>query len=116
MFESPPNKTGGLCKSKFDQINALIYAYTMEDKESIVLNIKKTQSVLSMIIKREQKDSDPMMTMQQMMAAIGLLRSANQMILSRYMKKLVHEASGKDAAKREAIMEEIVKLLKMSCK
>lgn len=86
-------------------------------KEKTLINFKKTQSLLKKIIDMVEKDEYCIDIMQQNLAAIGLLKSANQMLMEGHLNDCFKKAitSGSDKRKQEMI-QEILQVTKLSNK
>ncbi|MBU1132058.1 metal-sensing transcriptional repressor [Patescibacteria group bacterium] len=86
-------------------------------KEKALVNLKKTQSLLGKIIKMVESDEYCINIMQQNLAAIGMLRSAHQMLMENHLHCCFEKAikSGKKAKQLEMV-EEILKVTKLSNK
>lgn len=87
----------------------------MKSEKGILINFKKAQSHLGKIIKMEEQGSYCIDTMQQNLAVIGLLKSANQMLLERHLNSCFMSAmNSKNNKKKQAMVNEILKVCKMS--
>lgn len=83
-------------------------------KEKTLINFKKTQSLLSKIIKMAEQDTYCIDIMQQNLAAIGLLRSAHQMLMENHLntcfKRAMETLNGK---RKQEMIQEILKVAKL---
>jgi len=86
-------------------------------KEKTVINFKKAQSLLGKIIDMVEKDEYCIDIMQQNLAAIGLLKSANQMLMEGHLNTCFKKAlsNGNDKRKQDMI-QEILQVTKLSNK
>ncbi|MBU4174931.1 MAG: metal-sensing transcriptional repressor [Actinobacteria bacterium] len=86
-------------------------------KEKTLVNFKKAQSLLTTIIGMVEKDEYCIDIMQQNLAAIGLLKSANQMLMEGHLNDCFKKAisTGSEKRKREMI-QEILQVTRLSNK
>ncbi len=86
-------------------------------KEKSLINFKKTQSLLATIIEMVEKDGYCIDIMQQSLSAMGLLKSANQMLMEGHLNDCFKKAmsSGSEKRKQEMI-QEILRVTKLSNK
>ncbi|MBU4193835.1 MAG: metal-sensing transcriptional repressor [Actinobacteria bacterium] len=86
-------------------------------KEKTLINFKKAQSLLSTIIEMVEKDQYCIDIMQQNLAAIGLLKSANRMLMEGHLNDCFKKAlsSGSEKRKKEMI-QEILRVSRLSDK
>ncbi len=86
-------------------------------KEKTIINFKKAHSLLKRIIDMVEKDDYCIDIMQQNLAAIGLLKSANQLLMEGHLNDCFKKAmsSGSEKRKREMIRE-ILQVTKLSSK
>lgn len=86
-------------------------------KEKTLINFKKAQSLLGKIINMIEEDKYCIDIMQQNLAVLGMLKSANQMLLEGHLNDCFKKAmaSGSDKRKREMI-QEILQVSKLSNK
>ncbi len=86
-------------------------------KEKTLINFKKAQSLLGKIIKMIENDEYCVDIMQQDLAVIGLLKSANQMLMEGHLndcfKKAMSSASDK---RKQEMIQEILQVTKLSNK
>lgn len=86
-------------------------------KEKTLINFKKTQSLMAKIISMVEEDKYCIDIMQQNLAAIGLLKSAHQMIMESHLNSCFKKAMATDNTKRQEIMvQEILKVTKLANK
>lgn len=85
--------------------------------QSILINFKKTQSLLSKLIKMTEEGEYCINIMQQNLAAIGLLKSAHQKLMENHLnscfKNAMESASEK---KKQEMIEEILRVTSFSNK
>ncbi len=80
-------------------------------------NFKKTRSLLDKIINMVESDKYCIDIMQQNLAAIGLLKSANQTLLESHLNTCFKIAmQSKNNNKKQEMIEEILKVTKLSNK
>lgn len=83
-------------------------------KSKSLINFKKTQSLLSKILEMVEKDNYCIDIMQQNLAAIGLLKSAHQMLMEKHLNTCFKKAMGTTNEKRKQEMtDEILKVTKL---
>ncbi|MDD2913042.1 MAG: metal-sensing transcriptional repressor [Candidatus Pacebacteria bacterium] len=83
-------------------------------KKKTLINIKKAESLTAKIIKMFEKDQYCIDIMQQNLAVIGLLKSANKMLMENHLNtcfKVAMEA--KNEKKKQEMIEEILKVIVM---
>jgi len=87
----------------------------MEQNNDIVIGLKKAQSHLGKVLEMIEKKEYCVDIMQQVVAIIGLLKSANQKLLANHLNSCFARVlkSGNEARKKEMI-EEILQLEKMN--
>lgn len=86
-------------------------------KLQILTNFKKAHSLLGKIIKMVESDAYCINIMQQNLAAIGLLKSAGQMLMENHLNTCFKKAiASKDEKKKQAMIEEILTVTKLSAK
>ena len=85
--------------------------------EKAALNFKKARSVLDKMIAMAEGEAYCIDIMQQNLAAIGLLKSAHQMLLEKHLNTCFKDAFEKksDERRREAIRE-VLQVAKLSNK
>lgn len=88
-----------------------------EQKRKTLVNFKKAQSLLGKIIEMVENDEYCIDLMQQNLAAIGMLKSANRMLLEGHLNDCFKKAmeSGSEKRKKEMI-QEILQVTKLSNK
>lgn len=86
-------------------------------KEKILINLKKAESSIRKVAEMVEEGRYCIDTMQQNLAVMGMLRSVHQMLMESHLNTCFDSAivSGSDKKKKE-MMEEIVKVTKMSAK
>lgn len=83
-------------------------------KQTTLVNFKKAQSLLQKIIKMVEDDAYCIEIMQQNLAAVGLLKSAHQMLLENHLNTCFRQAIAAGSEKRKKMMiEEILKVTKL---
>lgn len=83
-------------------------------KESTLINFKKAQSLISKIIKMIEADEYCIDIMQQNLAAIGLLKSAHQMLMENHLNTCFKTAAGiKNEKRKQEMIQEILKVIKL---
>ncbi len=86
-------------------------------KEKILTNFRKTNSLISKLIKMSQDDKYCIDIMQQTLAAIGLLKSAHRMLMEDHLDNCFKNAMvTKNTKKKREMVEEILKVTKLSNK
>ncbi|MBU1730008.1 metal-sensitive transcriptional regulator [Patescibacteria group bacterium] len=86
-------------------------------KNKILINFKKTQSLLGKIIKMVDSNEYCIDIMQQNLAAIGLLKSAHQMLMENHLNTCFKKAMQTSNEKRkQKMIQEILKVIKLSNK
>ena len=82
------------------------------EKEKTLINFRKTQSLMAKIIKMVESKEYCVDIMQQNLAAIGLLKSAHQMLMENHLNTCFKNAM---AAKNEKLKQEMIdEILKVS--
>lgn len=88
-----------------------------KQKEKALISFKKAKSLTEKIIKMIEEDSYCIGIMQQNLAVIGLLKSANQMLLENHLNSCFKVAiDSKKEEKKEEMIKEILKVIKLSNK
>ncbi len=83
-------------------------------KEQSKVNFKKTQSLLTTIIKMVDEDRYCIDIMQQNLAAIGLLKSAHQMLMENHLNTCFKRAmETSDDERKNEMVQEILKVTKL---
>lgn len=86
-------------------------------KELALINFKKTKSLLEKLIQMAEKDGYCVDIMQQNMAAIGLLKSAHQLLMENHLNSCFKNAfNTKNEAKQEQMIKEILTVTKLANK
>ena len=84
------------------------------NKEKALINFKKAKSLLSKIVEMTEKNEYCIDIMQQNLAAIGLLRSAHEMLMENHLNSCFKTAmASKNERKKQAMTEEILKVTKL---
>lgn len=88
-----------------------------KQKQKILTNFRKTNSLISKLIKMSQDDKYCVDIMQQTLAAIGLLKSAHRMLMEDHLDNCFKNAMvTKNTKKKREMVEEILKVTKLSNK
>jgi DNA-binding FrmR family transcriptional regulator len=88
-----------------------------KNNSEIVIGLKKAQSHLGKVIKMVEDKEYCVDIMQQIMAIIGLLKSANQKVLTNHLHNCFMNAfKGSNEARKKEMIEEILQLEKMNSK
>ena len=83
-------------------------------KEKTLVNFKKAQSLLAKISEMAANDRYCIDIMQQNLAAIGLLKSAHQMLMEGHLNSCFKNAfEAKNGKKMQEMIEEILKVTKL---
>ncbi|MFH1559300.1 MAG: metal-sensing transcriptional repressor [Patescibacteria group bacterium] len=86
-------------------------------KEKTLINLKKAQSLILKIKKMIEQKQYCVDIMQQNLAAIGLLKSAHQMLMRGHLNTCFRKAmESKNEKRKQAMIEEILKVTKLSNK
>ncbi len=86
----------------------------LNQKESALINFKKTQGLMSKIIRMVEGGEYCIDIMQQNMAAIGLLKSAHQTLLENHLNTCFRKAMETTNEKRkQEMIKEILKVAKL---
>jgi DNA-binding FrmR family transcriptional regulator len=81
------------------------------NKQKTLINFKKAQSLMSKIIKMIEGDEYCIDIMQQNLAAIGLLRSAHEMLMENHLNSCFKTAmASKNEKKKKEMTKEILKV------
>jgi DNA-binding FrmR family transcriptional regulator len=82
-----------------------------------LINFKKTQSLIAKIIKMINGNEYCIDIMQQNLAAIGLLKSAHQMLMEGHLNNCFKRAMGtRNEKRKQEMIKEILKVTKLSNK
>jgi CsoR family transcriptional regulator, copper-sensing transcriptional repressor len=85
-----------------------------DQKQKTLVNFKKAQSLLYKIIKMTESGEYCINIMQQNLAAIGLLRSAHQMLMENHLNTCFKSAIASSNKKRkEEMTQEILRVAKL---
>ncbi len=83
-------------------------------KEKTLVNLKKSQSLIFKIIKMIEKERYCIDIMQQNLAAIGLLKSAHQMLMENHLNTCFKNAmAAKNEKRKQEMIQEILKVSKL---
>ena len=83
-------------------------------KAKALIGFKKTKSLMEKIIQMVETDQYCINVMQQNLAAIGLLRSAHEMLMAGHLQSCFKMAfSTKNTAKQKQMTDEILKVTKL---
>lgn len=89
-------------------------------KKKTLINFKKAQSSIGKIIEMIEEDKYCIEIMQQNLAVIGLLKSANQQLMENHLytcfSRVVKNCDAKAQKKHQEMIEEILKVEKLSNK
>lgn len=84
------------------------------NKKKILINFKKTRSLLDKLIEMTENDGYCIDIMQQNLAAIGILKSAHQMLMEGHLDSCFKAAMNTKDEKRKAEMTaEILRVINM---
>lgn len=82
-----------------------------QNKQKALISFKKAQSLTAKIIEMIENDEYCMNVMQQNLAAIGLLKSAHQMLMENHLNSCFKNAMvSKNEKKKKEMTEEILKV------
>ena len=88
-----------------------------EEKTKTLINFRKTQSLMAKIIKMVESKEYCIDIMQQNLAAIGLLKSAHQMLMEKHLNTCFKNAmAAKNEKLKQEMIDEILKVSKLSNK
>jgi DNA-binding FrmR family transcriptional regulator len=80
-------------------------------KQKTLINFKKAQSLVSKIIKMVEADQYCIDIMQQNLAALGLLKSAHQMLMENHLNTCFKTAIGtKNEKRKQEMIREILQV------
>lgn len=89
----------------------------MKEKNTTLTNFKKVRSLMDKIIDMTEKDQYCIDIMQQNLAAIGLLKSAHQILMENHLNNCFTKAISSNQEKRkQEMVEEILKVTKLATK
>jgi DNA-binding FrmR family transcriptional regulator len=85
-----------------------------KQKQKALVSFKKAQSLISSIIKMTEDNRYCIDIMQQNLAAIGLLKSAHQMLMENHLNTCFKSAvSSKNNKKKQEMTNEILRVTKL---
>jgi CsoR family transcriptional regulator, copper-sensing transcriptional repressor len=85
-----------------------------EQKAKALINFKKTKSLMEKIIEMVEADHYCINVMQQNLAAIGLLRSAHELLMEGHLNSCFKSAfATRNTKKQEQMTNEILKVTKL---
>jgi DNA-binding FrmR family transcriptional regulator len=83
-------------------------------KQNTLINFKKAHSLLGKIIKMVEANEYCIDIMQQNLAAIGLLKSAHQMLMENHLNTCFRTAMGtKNKKRKQEMTQEILRVTKL---
>lgn len=82
------------------------------EKEKIVIALKKAHTHLGNIVENIENEKECFLVLQQTLAVIGLLKSANQMMLERHIERVMRSAKGLSENKRKELCKELLKTMR----
>ncbi len=84
------------------------------NKEKALINFKKANGLISKIVEMIENDDYCVDIMQQNLAAIGILRSAHEMLMENHLNSCFkHAMQTKNEKKKKEMTEEILKVTKL---
>jgi DNA-binding FrmR family transcriptional regulator len=87
---------------------------TTNNKEKALIGFKKAHSLLGKIIEMTENNKYCVDIMQQNLAAIGLLKSAHEMLMENHLNSCFKNAmASKNQKKKQEMTEEILKVTKL---
>jgi CsoR family transcriptional regulator, copper-sensing transcriptional repressor len=87
----------------------------MEQDKEIIIALKKAQSHLGNVIKMVEEKEYCIDILQQNLAVIGLLRSANNKLFKRHLNScFINVMKGTNEKRKKEMIEEILKINKLS--
>jgi DNA-binding FrmR family transcriptional regulator len=87
----------------------------MREDKQIIIALKKAQSHLGKVIKMVEENRYCMDILQQNLAVVGLLKSANGQILARHLNScFITAMKGTNARKKKQMIDEILTINKLS--
>jgi DNA-binding FrmR family transcriptional regulator len=85
-----------------------------KQKDKTLISLKKAQSLITKIIEMMEKENYCIDVMQQNLAAIGLLKSAHQMMMENHLHTCFKSATKtNNENKKDEMIEEILKVIKI---
>lgn len=89
----------------------------MDKKEKAIINFKKASTLLERIIKMTKDKEYCISIMQQNLAAIGLLKSAHQMLMENHLNTCFKNAmASKNEKMKQEMTEEILQVTRLANK
>jgi DNA-binding FrmR family transcriptional regulator len=89
----------------------------LNDTKEILINFKKARSLTDKLLNMTEEGEYCVDIMQQNLAAIGLLKSAHQMLLSRHLNTCFKNAmASKNEKLKTKMLDEILKVNKLASK
>ncbi|MFA4941670.1 MAG: metal-sensing transcriptional repressor [Patescibacteria group bacterium] len=89
----------------------------VKEKEKALINFRKTQSLMTKIINMVEEKEYCIDIMQQNLAAIGLLKSAHQMLLENHLNTCFKNAmAAKNEKMKQEMIREILKVTRLANK
>ncbi len=86
----------------------------IQNKKSVLINLKKTRSLIEKIMKMVEEDKYCIDIMQQVLASIGLLKSVNQKLLENHLNSCFSEGIiSKNKKKKEKLIKEILRVVEL---
>lgn len=86
-----------------------------KNTENIITNLKKSQSSITKIIKMIQKDEYCMDIMQQNLAVVGLIKSAQQMLMEKHLNTCFrHAMESTNKKRKQEMIDEILKVINLA--
>ncbi len=83
----------------------------MKEKQKTLINFKKTHGLIAKIIEMIEGDEYCINIMQQNLAALGLLKSAHQMLMENHLNTCFRKAMAtKNERKKKAMTKEILRV------
>lgn len=87
----------------------------MEENKEIIIALKKAQSHLGRVIKMVEEKEYCIDILQQNLAVIGLLRSANNKLFEKHLNScFINVMKGTNEKRKKEMIEEILKINKLS--
>ncbi len=87
----------------------------MENKKKIIIALRKAKTSLDKILAQvEAAETDCFPVIQQNLSVIGLLKSANLLMLENHMRREIGTLSGAKSKRIEALQSEIIRIMKTS--
>jgi DNA-binding FrmR family transcriptional regulator len=83
-------------------------------KQQILINFRKAQSLIGKIIEMIEENRYCIDIMQQNLAVIGMLKSAHEKLMENHLNTCLKSAmGGKNEKKKEEMIQEILKVIKL---